>query len=166
MATKQAQQKVKRRRTKVTPELEQAVYSDYYHGKLSYKELSVKFLIHVDTVGAIINRLEAPVVEFDPQAVKARKNLDPLDRLNEVKKDSAESIEMIVALVNYQVRKDLENVKDNKRAALSIKDLTGFYKEVAPYVLPKIDAPKKAGSPDKESGSEKLFELFLKEINH
>ena len=135
-----------------------AVCSDFYNARLTMKAIAIKHHICYESVRKILDVRKVPPAldaPFDPQVVKERQTMDPLTRTLEVKKDAQATVELTLALIHHQVAQDMERViaaNEKFPPKLSLRELTDFFDKSAPYVLGKIDAPKRAAS-EKEATS-------------
>jgi hypothetical protein len=101
---------------------------------------------------------------FNPNDVYQRKNTNPLERLRMLTSDAYQMIEMSLAMMVYKIRQELNGAESNDdyTAIITVKELTMFFAEVAPYVLQRAEE-KNLIVKDEQSHSAKIFDMFKKE---
>lgn len=130
-----------------TPEIENAIWDDYYNNKMKNADIMKKYDVGKVTFFKIIKKKREaikPVPPVDPREFVEKKNIDALARTVEFKEDAQTVVEATMALMAHHLRNELEALRTDPKAQarISVKDLTAFFAESAPYVLPKIDSKK------------------------
>lgn len=145
-----------------TPEIDNDIWDDYYGNKMKIEDIMKKYNVGRVTLFKIIKEKRETIKEMKPIDTTPhfnRKELDSLARTIAVKDDAQDIVEATLALMAHHVKAEHKRLKADPEASprISIKDLTAFFSESAPYVLPKIDTKKGAEAP---TATNRLNQMF------
>ena len=157
----------KRTRAVITAQLRINVIRDYHTSQMTIVAICDRYSICYETCRKILDTTEYKPEDFkafNPDDVYQRKDIEPLERLRLLTSDALESIEMSLAVMKYKLLREINQTAKNedKALTLSIKELTMFFAEAAPYVLPKAEKQKLPGKNEKPPRA-MVFEMFKKE---
>ena len=152
----------KKSRFVATQNAKEAIWDDYFNNRMKNADILAKHNVSLGTFHKIIREKRDEVKEakpIDPTPHFSRKSLDALARTIAVKDDAQDIVEATLALMAHHVKSEHKRLKADPTASprISIKDLTAFFSESAPYVLPKIDSKKGADAP---TPTRKLNDMF------
>ena len=154
----------RRTRVVITPQLRIDVLKEYHVNRLTITNICQRHSCCYETVRKILDTTEYKPENFgsfDPGDVYKRVDLPPIDRLKLLSSDAAQVIELTLAVMIFKLQRELNQTENNvdKTATISIKELTMFFAEAAPYVLQKAKAVIKSGV-DMQSPLRKVHNMF------
>lgn len=148
-------------RTKLSPELVKEIVAKSY-------DHSINSLVKEYKIGSrTINKLIAnnPL----PPRIMTREEMEPLERTGLMVKDCTKVLEQTIFTMQAVLEDEVDRLKGNlvrkkdvprEKPTISVKDLTMFFAEVAPFVLSKVEPRKqKAGE---KTPLTKVHSMFVK----
>jgi len=135
----------KRRFTR-TVTYREGVWEDYFANNMSSEDIMKKYNIAKNTFFKILavkkdEIKESPPMIIDPSPFIGRRNIDTLARTALAKNDAQNVVEATLALMSFHVKAEAKRLRTdpNAQPRISIRDLTNFFAESAPYVLQKAE---------------------------
>jgi hypothetical protein len=137
----------KRTRAVITPQLQLNVLKDYHANQMTITAICNRYSVCYETVRKILDTTEYNpdcFKSFNPGDVYQRKELDPLERLKLLTTDATQVVELSLAFMSFKLHQELKRTESNEdfAATISVKELTDFFREAAPYVLTKVGNAK------------------------
>ena len=157
----------RRTRAVITPQLKLNVLKDYHVNNMTITSICDRYSCCYETVRKILDTTEYKPEcfnSFNPGDVFQRKEMNPLERLKMLTSDALQVVELSLAVMSFKLRQELSRTESNEdfTATISIKELTMFFAEAAPYVLQKLGKLKESGLAA-QSPRSKAYDMFKKE---
>lgn len=154
----------RRTRAVITAQLRIDVLKEFHVNRLTITNICQRHSCCYETVRKILDTTEYKPENFrsfNPGDVYKRIDLPPIDRLKLLSSDAAQILELTLAGMIFKLQRELNQTENNvdKTATLSVKELTMFFAEAAPYVLQKAKSVIKSGG-DMQSPLAKVHNMF------
>ena len=154
----------KRTRAVITPQLKLNVLKDYHANQMTITAICDRYSVCYETVRKILDTTDyrpEDFKSFNPGDVYQRKELDPLQRLLMLTTDATQVVELSLAFMSFKLHQELKRAESNEdfAATISVKELTSFFAEAAPYVLSKVGMAKESLKKSQNCKSD-LFDMF------
>lgn len=154
--------------TMITAQIGANILIEYHEKGYRVPQISATYNLSQRAVYTYLKNNEyTPAVQFNYRDVLVRSELEPLQRIKLLGNDAAQNLELVMASMNYKLLQELEATKDNasdKTATLSVKELTAFFSEVAPYVLSKVEGNATSREKNKPTAKGKAYEMFKSQM--
>lgn len=154
----------RRTRVVITPQLRVDVLKEYHVNRLTITNICQRHSCCYETVRKILDTTEYKPENFrsfNPGDVYKRTDLPPMERLKLLSSDATQILELTLAVMIYKLQRELNQTENNvdKTTTLSVKELTMFFAEAAPYVLQKAKAVIKSGG-ERQTPLGKVHNMF------